>query len=70
MNQYNIHVFHIKFDTLTIAIDCGIIRIHDGSIFVDSVGTPHPRIYIFNIIISKIFIEHFDEKRNYMQHSL
>ena len=26
----------------------GIIRIRGGSIFVEFVGTPHPRIYILN----------------------
>ena len=31
-------------------------------------GTPHPRIYILNEIISKNFIAHFNEKRNGMQH--
>ena len=41
---------------------CGIIRIRGGSIFVELVGTPHPRIYILNEIISKMFIEHFNEK--------
>ena len=41
---------------------CGIIRIRGGSIFVEFVGTHHPRIYILNEIISKIFIEHFNEK--------
>ena len=41
---------------------CGIIRIRGGSIFVEFVGTPHPRIYILNELISKIFIEHFNEK--------
>ena len=34
------------------------------------IGTPHPPIYILNETISKIFIEHFNEKRNGMQHSL
>ena len=43
-------------------IYCGIIRIRGGSIFVEFVGTHHPRIYILNEIISKIFIEHFNEK--------
>ena len=27
---------------------CGIIRIRGGSVFVEFVGTPHPRIYILN----------------------
>ena len=49
---------------------CGIIRIRGGSIFVEYVGSPHPRIYILNKTISKIFIEHFHENRNGMQHSL
>ena len=44
---------------------CGIIRIHGGSIFVEFVGTPHPRICIFNEIIIKIFIEHFNKKEWY-----
>ena len=48
---------------------CGIIRIRGGSIFVEFVGTPHPRNYIFNEII-RFFIEHFNEKRNGMQHAL
>ena len=39
----------------------GIIRIRGCSIYVEFVGTPHPRIYIPNEI-SKIFIEHFNEK--------
>ena len=43
-------------------IYCGIIRIRGGSIFVEIVGTPHPRIYILNETISKIVIEHFNEK--------
>ena len=49
---------------------CGIIRVRGGSIFVEFVGTPHPRIYILNETVSKIFIEHFNEKRNGMQPSL
>ena len=43
------------------SIYCGIIRIC-GGIFLEVVGTPHPRIYILNEIISKNFIEHFSEK--------
>ena len=39
------------------------------SIFVvEFFGTPHPRIYILNEIISKNLIAHFNEKRNGMQH--
>ena len=35
---------------------CGIIRIRGGSVFVEFVGTPHPRIDILNETIrSKIF---------------
>ena len=30
----------------------GIIRIRGGSVFVESMGTPHPRIYILNETIS------------------
>ena len=41
----------------------GPIRIRGGSIFLEFVGTPHPRVYILNEIISKIFIEHFNEKQ-------
>ena len=41
----------------------------DG-INVEFMGTLHPRIYILNEIISKIFIQHFDGKRNGMLHSL
>ena len=39
------------------------MRIHGGSIFVEFVETPHPRIYIINVIVSKTVIEHFDKKR-------
>ena len=53
-----------------IVIYCGIIRIRGGSIFVEFVGTTHPRIYILHEIISKNFIENFNEKRNGMQDSL
>ena len=46
------------------------MRIHGGSIFVEFVETPHPRIYIINVIVSKTVIEHFDKKkRNDLQHS-
>ena len=37
---------------------CGIIRFRGGSVFVKFVGTPHPRIYILNVTISKNFIKH------------
>ena len=38
---------------------CGIIRIRGGSVFVEFVGNPHPRIYIVNETIrSKHFIKH------------
>ena len=53
-NNFNEKKNHLKY--------CGIIRIRGGSIFVEFVGTYHPRIYILNEIISKIFIEHFHEK--------
>ena len=37
----------------------GIIRIRGGSVFVEFVGTPHPRIYILSETIrSKKFIKH------------
>ena len=51
-------------------IYCGIIRIRGGYIFVEFGGTLHPRIYILNETLSEIFIEHFNEKRNGMQHYL
>ena len=38
--------------------------------FLDFVGTHISWGYILNEIISKIFIEHINEKRNGMQHSL
>ena len=44
---------------------CGIIRIRGGSIFVEFVGTPHPRSYILNEIISTMFIEHLNEKKKW-----
>ena len=32
-------------------MNCGIIRICGGSIFMEFVGTPHPGIYILNEIV-------------------
>ena len=40
----------------------------DGSIFVEFVGTLHPRIYILNVTIS--LIENFNDRMNGMKHSL
>ena len=40
---------------------CWIIRIRKGLIFVEFVGTRHPRI--FNEVIYKILIEQFNEKK-------
>ena len=43
---------------------CGIIRIRGGSIFVEFVVTPHPRIYILNETI-RTFLLNTNEKKEW-----